>query len=398
LSTRDFYRDLAPFHSFPDEVFAPEVYRALPRDWVLLIADIAGSTRAVEAGRYAEVNYLGAACIVAVNNALDGFVVPAVFGGDGATLAVPPEARDAALAALLATSRWGREAFDLELRVGVVPMSVLAEHGDEVAVAKLEFSPGNAMAMFRGSGLDAADRLIKADALGRDGYRLLDTESARGAPDLHTLSCRWAPLAAENGVMLCLIIAARAATLAQSDAIYREALAHIDAIAPLDSAATSPVKLSTLRMRLRIAAMRKEVSHEPGPAWRRWPRVFVRHLLQALVFWFNLEPGNFDPRRYRHEVTINADFRKVAGMLRLILDCSTAQADAIEAALEPMQRAGRIHFGAHRAGHAIMTCVTPDVDSGEHLHHIDGGDGGLYSAAKRLKARIAAAVPAGAPR
>ena len=53
------------------------------------------------------------------------------------------------------------------------------------------------MAMFRGSGLDAADRLIKADTLGRDGYRLLDTIGAPAAPDLHTLSCRWAPLAAE---------------------------------------------------------------------------------------------------------------------------------------------------------------------------------------------------------
>jgi hypothetical protein len=61
-----------------------------------------------------------------------------------------------------------------------------------------------------------------------------------------------------------------------------------------------------------------------------------------------------------------------------------------------MPRAGRIHFGAHRAGHAIMTCVTPDVDSGEHVHHIDGGDGGLYSTAKQLKARMAAASPAGA--
>ena len=389
MSTRDFYRDLAPFHSFPNEVFAPQVYRPLPRDWWLIVTDIAGSTRAVERGHYAEVNYLGAACIVAVNNALPDLAVPAVFGGDGATLAVPPEARDAALVALLATSRWGRAAFALQLRVGTVPMSVLAERGDDVAVAKLEFSPGNAMAMFRGSGLDVADRLIKDDD-GSQGYRRDDRDTTHAAPDLSALSCRWSPMASQNGVVLCLIVQARAPGLAASDAVYREVLARIDVIAPLDSAATNPVKLSALKMRLRPDAIRKEASHEPGPRWRRWPSVFVRHLLQALVFWFNLRPGGFDPRRYLREVSVNADFRKVAGMLRLIMDCSAVQADAIEELLDEMQRAGRLRFGAHRASHAIMTCVTPNVENGEHVHYIDGGDGGLYSAAKQLKARLAA--------
>jgi len=113
--------------------------------------------------------------------------------------------------------------------------------------------------------------------------------------------------------------------------------------------------------------------------------VALAHLLQALTFWFGLRPGGFDPRRYKHEVTLNADFRKVAGMLRLIVDCTPAQADAAEAALAALHAAGQLDYGTHRASHAIMTCVTPDVDSGEHVHFIDGAEGGLYAAAGRFK-------------
>jgi len=120
----------------------------------------------------------------------------------------------------------------------------------------------------------------------------------------------------------------------------------------------------------------------------------VRHLVQGLVFWLDLGPGGFDPHRYRRDVVINADYRKVSGMLRLILDCTPAQADDIERALCDMQRQGKLHFGTHRAREAIMTCVTPNVDNHEHVHFIDGGDGGLYLAARALKERMAGTPPA----
>jgi len=393
-SSADFYRELEPFHGFVHGIFEPRVYRPLPPEWVLLVADIAGSTRAVEGGRYAEVNYLGAACVVAVNNALGGLPVPTSFGGDGATLAVPATAREAAVAALLATRRWGREAFALELRVGAVPVADLYRRGHVLEVAKLEFSPGNAMAMFRGDGFDAADRLVKDDG-GGSGYRIAEAAACTHDPDLRTLSCRWAPLASQGGVMLCLIVAAHAGNLAGTDAIYREALARIDAIAPLESAATNPVKLASLRSSLRLQAIRREASHTPGPRWRRSLAVLARHLAQLTVFRLGLRPGGFDPDLYRREMTLNADFRRLAGTLRLILDCTPGQADAIEATLDELHHRGLIFHGVHRTRQALITCVTPNVDNHEHVHYIDGTDGGLYSAARRLKERMAGAASGG---
>ena len=75
----------------------------------MIVADITDSTQAVQDGKYNEVNYLGAACIVSVTNAVREFDLPTVFGGDGATLAVPEAAKET-LGCTVATKRWGADA------------------------------------------------------------------------------------------------------------------------------------------------------------------------------------------------------------------------------------------------------------------------------------------------
>ena len=194
MSTYDqFYRDLEPFHHFTKEVFETRFYRPLPADWLLVIADIRDSTKAVASGKYAEVNYIGAACIVAVHNSLLQHDLPAVFGGDGATLAIPLSLRAATVVELSATQRCALKSFQLEWRVGVVPVADLTARGAIIEVAKMESSPNNAMAMFRGSGFDVADALVKGDD-GSQGYRVDAPQSAADSPDLQNLSCRWSPM------------------------------------------------------------------------------------------------------------------------------------------------------------------------------------------------------------
>lgn len=386
LNTEAFYDELEPFHRFVEEVFEPRFYAPLPPDWVVVVADITSSSQAVAEGRYEQVNYLGAACIVAVNNALDGMMVPTVFGGDGATVAVPASLRDKVVNALIATQRWGREAFDLALRVGVVPVADLERRGAPIEVGKLEFSPGNTMAMFRGAGFDLADDIVKADD-GSQGYLVTVDNEELTHPDLSNLSCRWAPIVPEHGVVLCLILAARAEDTVTSDDVYRQALARIDSVVQLSGAAASPVKAERFHMRLRMAAMAKEVASRRGLLLSRWGQVLLTLTAQVLLFRFNFRIPNFDPAKYKREMAVNADYRKVNGKLRLIIDCSAQQAEAIEAALAEFTADGKLDFGSHRASHAIMTCVTPDPTNNDHMHYIDGAEGGFWSASDALKQR-----------
>tara|TARA_B100000676_G_scaffold251444_1_gene256437 strand:- start:629 stop:1813 length:1185 start_codon:yes stop_codon:yes gene_type:complete len=386
-SNSNFYRDLEPFYSFVDEAFCTTFYVELPADWTLVVADITGSTRAVKSGKYAGVNYLGAACIVAVTNALDDVSVPSVFGGDGATFAVPEDVVDTVMAALKATRRWGRDAFGLELRVGAVPMAEIIKRGASVQLAKMEFSPGNAMAMFRGDGFDLADKLVKDGDDVQTFVAPLDDDDD-SVPDLKSLSCRWSPLPSVNGSMLCLIIGAHAKNVAAADEIYRDVIARIYNVVPINQVEVSPVKLETLEFGFTIENIVKKAKTLPGPRSFTLVRAFLTQFLGLIAFTVKRPLGEFEPERYQKEMVINSDFRKVNGMLRLILDCTDEHCGAIEQMLDTMHDEQRIVYGSHRATQAIMACVAPDVVQNQHVHYIDGSEGGLWSAATGLKLQI----------
>ena len=85
-----FYHRLRAMAHFSD-ITDPGNYVPVPRDWQVVVSDVRGSTRAIAEGRYKEVNMAGAASIVAMLNIAGDSEVPFVFGGDGATLLIPPE-------------------------------------------------------------------------------------------------------------------------------------------------------------------------------------------------------------------------------------------------------------------------------------------------------------------
>jgi hypothetical protein len=158
-----FYGRLEPFGDFAAVADARHYVEA-PDDWLVVVADIKASTEAARAGRYKDVNLVGAACITAVLNATPGLALPFVFGGDGATLLIPAAVRPAVAPALIRTRRLAAAEFGLELRLGMVPVDELRRRGRRVLVAKVALSPGNHLAMFAGDGLELADRLIKDGA------------------------------------------------------------------------------------------------------------------------------------------------------------------------------------------------------------------------------------------
>jgi hypothetical protein len=69
----------------------------------------------------------------------------------------------------------------------------------------------------------------------------------------------------------------------------------------------------------------------------------------------------------------------------MTLDSTPALADRLEARLLEAERDGIARFGLHRQEAAIMTCFTPSPLRSDHIHFVDGADGGYAAAATRLK-------------
>ncbi|WP_210396154.1 DUF3095 domain-containing protein [Motiliproteus sediminis] len=381
--TQRFYANLPATTEFARTLdegrFAPA-----PDDWHLIVTDIENSTRAIDAGRYKAVNLVGAACISAVLNASDRSNIGYVFGGDGATLLVPPCAIDNALSALAGLRTLAQQQFALTLRVGSVQLRTLRQHGARLRVAKLQLSPGNSLALFSGGASALAEQMIKTDQ--RYHYRRPQPPSAA---DLSGLSCRLEPLESSKGVMLSLIVQVSAPPTDPIHSGYQPVLTAINQLLGGTDLNHRPVRADNLRWRWPPAGLGAEIRAGRGRHrhWL-WPlKVLLSTLVHVCLNRLNLSAGHFNPRRYRDELRRNSDFRRFDDTLRLLLDCSSDEADQIEAWLQQQAEAGQLDYGCHRASQALMTCMVFDLQRSEHIHFVDGADGGFTLAARALKAR-----------
>lgn len=379
-----FYRDLPAFSRFAEFTEASH-YRPAPDDWIAVVADIESSTEAIAAGHYKRVNMIGAGVIVAVLNACPETTLPYVFGGDGATLLIPPRLERQVVEALRRTRRFSAEAFGLRLRIGTVPLAELKRRGAEVRVARYQLSPGNDLAMFAGHGVELAERLVKDPD--DDRFRLPPSEDDE-APDLDGLSCRWEPLESVRGTMLTALVRGTASG-PEENALFAEVSARIESILAADANPSPATKES---MRLKFPPSGTWLETLANRSKRGLLGALYKVIFESVIFLvfdrFGLSAGGFDARRYIEELRVNTDFRKFDDMLRMVLDCSEAEAAEIEAYLEAQRAEGRLAYGLHRSERALMTCVVFSLSESRHVHFIDGADGGYALAARQLKTQI----------
>ncbi|MDX6751244.1 DUF3095 domain-containing protein [Geminicoccaceae bacterium 1502E] len=354
----------------------PAAYTRLTEGWVLGVADVVRSTEAIAAGRYKAVNTVGASVIAALANALGGRPFPFVFGGDGASFAVPGSHAGLARDTLAATAAWARDELDLELRAALIPVAAVREQGLEVRVARFAASSNLAFAMFDGGGLAWAERALKRGAFA------VPPASPGSRPDLTGLSCRFEEIAARRGVILSLIVTPEAGGDTSG---FSRLVEEILLLA--DEGAASPVPENGLRAVWPPAGFELEVRAQR----RGWPLPLARlrtglySLLAWLLFKTGLPLGGFDPTRYRHELAQNTDFRKFDDGLRMTLDCTPSLAGRIETLLARAEAAGVARCGTHRQTAALMTCFVPAPARSDHVHFIDGAAGGYAAAATALK-------------
>jgi hypothetical protein len=74
-------------------------------------------------------------------------------------------------------------------------------------------------------------------------------------------------------------------------------------------------------------------------------------------------------------------------MLRMLIDGSEQQYAQLQLYLDRECRAGRLAWGASKSRKALVTCIVRSY-SGNHMHFVDGSDGGYALAARELKERL----------
>lgn len=382
MPTRYFYSDLPVLTDFV-QITNHDNFVAVPDDWLIVITDVVGSTRAIEQGRYKDVNLLGACSIVSVLNIADEVDVPFVFGGDGASLLIPPTLLGETTRSLRAIQTLAKEEFSLSLRVGIVPVWVAVNAGHPVDIAKLEISRNYRQAVFMGGGLTYATELIKNPAT-TDLY-MLDLTSSSSPANLSGLECRWQDIPSRHGETVSLLV------LATQNEEYRDVIEQIQLIYGAGDR-HNPITRDHLSLSFSPSTLSKETKVRASTNhWLSKLRYLIKIQFENLLGWifmkFKLNVCGTDWSKYQDVVAAATDYRKFDDMLRMVIAGDALQRESLTDYLEQKYRSGKLVYGLHVSDRALLTCLVFDRN-GRQVHFVDGADGGYAMAAKEMKARM----------
>ncbi|MDB5553635.1 MAG: hypothetical protein JWL86_3619, partial [Rhizobium sp.] len=383
-----FFKQIPVFDMF-EGVTDLDNYHPLPDDWALAVGDIVDSTGAIKAGSYKSVNMAGASIISAVLNAVGSQDLPFIFGGDGATVAVPPSGVEKARAAIAAVRTWANEELALELRGAIVPLKDIRAAGLDVMVARFKVSENASYAMFAGGGASWAEARMK------EGQFSVPPAPATVRPDLAGLSCRWSPIPSRHGEIVSIIAVPGPA---RDAAAFRELINGIVAIAASEERGGHPIPANGPTPGLTSSGLELEarVRAPKGQRLKAKLRAIMEYNLGNALAYFNMKLGDFDGRRYKSDVSANSDFRKFDDGLKMTVDVDLNRFVLIEQRLEDAARSAVCRYGIHRQDAALMTCFVVNPMQRDHMHFVDGAAGGYALAAAQLKSKAPVLVQAAA--
>ena len=369
--------DTVPVLSDFSDVLKTSGYAALPNHWVVGVSDIVNSTGAIEAGRYKEVNLVGAGVIAAVSNALQKRMPLYVFGGDGARFAVPPENAALAADALSRVAMWAGRDLGLNLRVGMIGIPEIRAAGFDVRAAFWQASENVRHAVFAGGGLEYAETQLKKGSIA------IAPAPADNEPDLDGLSCQWGPIEPTHGKIVSLIVKPvdqpPEADFANVSSKLLKVIHETSSINPVPPAGPQ-VRWPGKAINLQALIPRNGYSTSG-----RYALAVFKASISWLVFKFGMRIGKFEPQRYRREISVNSDFRKFDDGLIMTIDCSPETIERLREILDRASREDVLRYGMYIQEQALLTCIAPAVTESDHIHFVDGAGGGYVAAARQLQ-------------
>lgn len=387
-TTTDFYKSLPVLSTFFDASNTAN-HHPLPNDWYAAVSDITNSTKAIEKGKYKAVNIVGVSSIVAILNTTDRSAIPYIFGGDGAAFCFPPNMLSDAHRVLATCRQIGLEAYGLNLRASIIPVSYIQKNDYTIRVARYRVSDVYVQAVFSGGGLQYAEQLLKNTTA--NDFSVSSSSADASSIDFSGLECRWQKVRpSEQKKVITLLIQANKFH-SHPEKIYNDVLQKMRTVFNFDEQ-TYPIPPSSLNMTMSFSELMGETRIRTfGKSW--FQRIFyllrveLQIMIGKLLMKFDYKTSATDWSLYKKDLALNTDHRKFDDMLRLVISGTDIQLKSIQTFLEEQFKNSNLAYGIHVSDAAIVTCMVNSYYR-DHIHFVDGSDGGYVAASKDLKKRI----------
>lgn len=362
-----------------------KLYTPLPDTWYVALADIRNSTDAIRKGSYKEVNMAGASIIAALNNHYQNDeVLPYLFGGDGSLIVLPDNDIEVVKAKLAFCKKAVKDAYDLDMATGVISMKELRELGHDIGIAKLQLSEFINQTIFWGSGVTVAEEMIKE----QDLLEGIDPITA----DFTGLECRWGQIPSNKDEVAAYIIQAYDLDDEESVQVYGECFQKIEEIYG-DEEDFHPIKENALKMTSNPFSLSAEwkLKTQP-PSLSKKIKLIIKMMFQFVTGFylmkFQKKTSKTDWGDYKPDLIRHADYKKFGDGLRFVASGTIEQRMQLTQYLESKFAEKKLAYGVHTSFAAMVTCYVRSYQS-DHIHFVDGSDGGYAKASQELKNRRA---------
>lgn len=387
-----FYENIIGFKDFAN-FSDQDKYKPLPDDWFVIITDVENSTKAIDDGKYKQVNGIGVASIVAIINTVKPMEIPYIFGGDGATVLIHESDIERIKPVLLATSKLSLDRFELKLRIGLVKMEKIRQQGYDILVGKYQPNPNYKQAMLLGDGINYAENLIKDD-IPNNPYLILgnvDDDTQVDNTIFKGFECRWNEIPSPHDENMALIIQTISETNEETSSIYSIILENIKSIYGDDNQ-YHPLAKENLKLTgsSRLLSIEANVRTAFQSGWERLKYYFKLYFYRwfaAFIMKFGITLYSTDYGEYKKDLIANTDYRKFDHALRMVISGSAEQHLQLRTVLEKYKEEKKIVFGMHKSRSSLITCIVTSYNK-DHVHFLDGANGGYANASKELKQQL----------
>lgn len=379
MDTKLFYKKLKkqkiPIHELLNEIHR---FEPVPDNWYVVVADIENSTEAVNNGLHGSVNLAATGSIIAVLNELKQidatFKIPYFFGGDGATFLIPGNYIIDVVNILDRYTVHVKNTMFLTLRADKMAVSEVYKNGHSLKITKFKLNTFLTVPVVLGLGLKFAEKEIKKN------FTDSMVDSKVDIPvNLDGMECRWDEIKPDSSEkkVVCLIV--NSVKEQEQSKIFSDILQEIHTLfGSLEE--RIPISTRELKLDTTISKIRREMIARLGKSKlsyliKNWSITFFGK------FYFEYFK---EGQEYLYKVSQLSDTLMIDGSINTVISGTAQQLQSLELFLDRLESDKKINYGMHKTYASIMSCYVQDRKD-NHIHFVDGTEGGYTSAAMMIK-------------